>query len=387
VGQHGVSLFVAALVLTMLVGCTRAQEGPIAENPASVAENQAAAIMPQSAAPKAPANPFWTNFEINTSVHSLAFRNDDLWVATEGGLLRYDMVHDEIVDRYDTSNSLFSNNVVSLDYAPDGGLWVGTHGGGLMHVSEGGDWTHISVPDLGDPFVYQTMADVNGNGYWVATWSGLSHFDGTSWRTYTTEDGLVDDWVYSMAQDKDGTLWLGTEGGVSVFDGTTWTTYAHAQGLGADVDRIGDYEVIGNPSQHHRDTPGKSADGYNPNYVLSALIDADGNKWFGTWGAGLSRFDGHDWVTFTRQDGMAGNYVTDLYQDADGTIWATTDAGVSRYQDGEWGSYATADGLISDSVFDVAVDDRGRKWFSTMGGISRLDGFAGAQAHPMGGAV
>ncbi len=384
---RGVSAALAmGLALASGVGCSSQEEGPIAGDSSLSAPSADMVDVPakQPDLASLPSKPFWTNFEINTSVHSVAFKGGEVWVATEGGLLRYDLAQDAVVARYDTSNGLFSNNVVSIDYAPDGGMWVGTHGGGLMHVSAQGEWTHTSVPDLGDSFVYQTMADVNGNGYWVATWSGLSHFDGKSWRTYTTEDGLVDDWVYAMDQDKDGTLWLGTEGGISVFDGHTWTTYDHKDGLGAARDRVGNYEVIGNPSIHHRQTPGKTADGYNPNYVLSVLIGSGGNKWIGTWGAGLSRFNGSDWVTFTTEDGLAGNYVTDLYQDDDGAVWATTDGGVSVYRDGAWQTYTRDDGLVSDSVFDVAVDRRGRMWFSTMNGISRLDGFSAVGHHAKG---
>ena len=187
----------------------------------------------------------------------------------------------------------------------------------------------------------------------------------------------MDDWVYAMAQDADGTLYLGTEGGVSVLKDGKFKTYAHADGLGADADRVGGYEVIGNPSKHHTQTPGKSADGYNPNYVLSALIDRQGNKWFGTWGAGLSRFDGTTWKTYTRLDGLSGNYVTDLYADADGSLWATTDAGVSVLENGHWRTLTEADGLLSDGVFAMAVDRDGNKWFGTMEGISKLEPPAG----------
>lgn len=377
-------LWVGALAVAASVsGCTRGTEqsgsGPVSAAPSERQE------MPLSAGNSA--HPLWTNYEINSSVHALAFRGGEVWVGTEGGLLRYDLAQDAVVAKYDTTSGLLSNNVVALQTAPDGGMWVGTHGGGLIHISTDGRWTRHSVPDLGDPFVYQVLADVKGNGYWVATWSGLSHFDGTAWRTFTKADGLVDDWVYAMAQDSDGTLWLGTEGGVSVFDGAAWRTYTHDDGLGADTARIGDYEVIGNPSLHHRNTPGKSAEGYNPNYVLSALIDTRGNKWFGTWGAGLSRFDGGSWASFTRHDGLGGNYVTDLKEDRDGAIWATTDGGVSVYREGAWHNFNSRDGLISDSVFAVALDDRGRQWFGTMGGISRLDGWGASPSGSPGEAL
>lgn len=35
----------------------------------------------------------------------------------------------------------------------------------------------------------------------------------------------------------------------------------------------------------------------------------DGTMWFGTWGGGVSRFDGQDWKTYTTEDGLATNYI------------------------------------------------------------------------------
>jgi len=359
-------------VLAALLGCTRSGEPEAV--PASGPD--AGTAVPASVSAPAPAGTFWTNFEINSDVHALAFRGGEVWVGTEAGLIRYDLARDVVAAKYDTGSGLLSNDVTSLDNAPDGGLWVGTHGGGLVHIGKDGTWTHYSVPELGDPFVYKVLADVSGTGYWVATWSGLSHFDGKGWRTYTKADGLVDDWVYAMAQGRDGTLYLGTEGGVSVLKDGRFTALTHADGLGADKDRVGGYEVIGNPSKHHTQTPGKSADGYNPNYVLSVLIDAKGDKWFGTWGAGLSHYDGARFTTYTRKDGLAGNYVTGLYADPDGSIWATTDAGVSVLKGGHWRTYTQADGLISDGVYAIAVDPQGNKWFGAMGGVSKLETLA-----------
>jgi ligand-binding sensor domain-containing protein len=368
-----------AVLLGLAPGCTRdAGPGPAAADAEPTAPS-AGGQAPSAEVPAVPSPPpSWTNYAINSSVHAVAVRGGEVWVGTEGGLLRYDLMRDAVVAKYDTTNGLLSNNVISLDPAPDGGLWVGTHGGGLVHIGTDGTWVRHSVPELADPFVYRTLADARGNGYWVATWSGLSHFDGTAWKSYTTRDGLADDWVYAMAQDPDGTLWLGTEGGVSRLKDGRFVTYTHADGLGADRSKVGSYEVIGNPSKHHTQTPGKSADGYNPNYVLSALVDGHGTKWFGTWGAGLSRFDGTTWRTYTREDGLGGNYVTDLHADPDGTLWATTDGGVSVLEPGPdaatvaWRTFTEGDGLISDGVFDMAVDKGGGRWFGTMAGVSRM---------------
>ncbi|MBI2505115.1 MAG: hypothetical protein HYW07_18000 [Candidatus Latescibacteria bacterium] len=45
----------------------------------------------------------------------------------------------------------------------------------------------------------------------------MSRYDGQSWQRFTTQDGLVDNFVYSVFQTRDGAMWFGTFGGVSVF--------------------------------------------------------------------------------------------------------------------------------------------------------------------------
>jgi ligand-binding sensor domain-containing protein len=51
---------------------------------------------------------------------------------------------------------------------------------------------------------------------WFGTgWSGVSRFDGETWTSFTTDDGLVSNGVHSIAVAPDGALWFGTAGGVS----------------------------------------------------------------------------------------------------------------------------------------------------------------------------
>jgi streptogramin lyase len=43
------------------------------------------------------------------------------------------------------------------------------------------------------------------------TSEGISRFDGTNWTTYTTDDGLTDDYVSSIAIDSEGIIWFGIQ--------------------------------------------------------------------------------------------------------------------------------------------------------------------------------
>ena len=52
-----------------------------------------------------------------------------------------------------------------------------------------------------------------------------------SYRHYDIEQGLANSTVYCMLQDKQGFLWFGTETGVSRFDGTHFKNFTSVHGL------------------------------------------------------------------------------------------------------------------------------------------------------------
>src|ERR1051326_2071539 len=50
-------------------------------------------------------------------------------------------------------------------------------------------------------------------------------------RLFTTEDGLVRNWVLRIRQDSRGRLWFCTVEGLSLFDGERFANYGTSQGL------------------------------------------------------------------------------------------------------------------------------------------------------------
>src|SRR5262245_12726551 len=52
-----------------------------------------------------------------------------------------------------------------------------------------------------------------------------------SYEHYDIADGLAGSTVYCITQDKDGFIWTGTETGVSRFDGTHFRTFTTRDGL------------------------------------------------------------------------------------------------------------------------------------------------------------
>jgi pimeloyl-ACP methyl ester carboxylesterase/sugar lactone lactonase YvrE len=117
--------------------------------------------------------------------------------------------------------------------------------------------------------------------------------------------------------------------------------------------------------------------GLASNAVSSIAVDSDGHVWVGTFGGGVSRFDGQEWFTYSTGHGLADDWVTAVVVDSDGDMWAGTyGGGLSRFDGTQWTTYTAADsGLANGWITALAIDRSGNLWVGTDGGgVSRFDG-------------
>ena len=110
-------------------------------------------------------------------------------------------------------------------------------------------------------------------------------------QAWAMENGLPQNTVQALAQTKDGFVWLGTEAGLVRFDGVEFQTFDRDSNSGL---------------------PGPALPG---NDIRCLLAGADGALWIGT-NAGLARWKDGAAKTFTTQDGLPGNGILVLEENA-----------------------------------------------------------------------
>ncbi len=342
-----------------------------------------------------PPTPRFSHFRVgNRNVKGMLADGRLVWVGTSGGVLRYDLDKDEYTLFDVAGGSLLSNGVFHLSKL-DGKIAVGTYGGGLSLYDPAADtWTNYNIPHgLADQFVYDVQKVSTGD-VWIATWSGVNRVAGgalddpQSWETFNlenTQGGLPNDWVYGLEEGPDGAMWFATENGVARYYQGRWQSWQHDAGLGAAYELVKDDIKFrtdpGQASQHHarqKEEQGLSRVNvaYNPNYVVSLEVDADGVVWAGTWGGGLARFDGVSWRNFTVRDGLPSNHIFMLYLDPKQRLWIGTSHGLARLnEDGQSFTVLTRrEGLFADNVFSMAAASDGSLWVGSFGGVARLYG-------------
>jgi ligand-binding sensor domain-containing protein/serine phosphatase RsbU (regulator of sigma subunit) len=103
--------------------------------------------------------------------------------------------------------------------------------------------------------------------------------------------------------------------------------------------------------------------------IPAMLEDSDGNVWLGTYGGGVSRYDGKNFTHYTEAQGLSNNVVLSMAQDTKGDIWIGTNGGGLTCYDGlQFAHYGAASGLGNTVVHCMMEDSRGRMWFGTGGG-------------------
>ncbi len=321
------------------------------------------------------------------NVKAILDDGDAVWIGSSKGLIHYDRRREKY-QIYDNTSGLLSNGVFYVGKIGRE-IWVGTYGGGLSVLDpENGRWRNYNIPNgMADAFVYDVLETKSGD-IWIATWSGANRVLGgemdrvENWLLYTVENtqgGLPNDWVYGLAEGIDGEIWLATEGGLARFEGGKWDHWAHEEGLGAAYESVAnDMSFQSDPGQysshHARQTVEQGLQNievaYNPNYIVSLAVDRSGTVWAGTWGGGLSRFDGTAWRTFTVADGLPGNHVFALDTDPEGNVWIGTSRGLARLADDRFVTYGRADGLYSEVIFSIEFGAEGDAWFGGLEGIT-----------------
>ena len=348
-------------------------ESPPPATPAAPAQSVAPAPAPVVAAPRV-----LETFNVGQGVYvrSLAVEptRDALWVGTSAGVHEIDLVTREPRNTFTREHGLANEYVFAIGLDRDGNKWFGTNAGGVSRYRDGEWQVYFPMHGLADYWIYSFGEQADGS-YWIGTWAGVNRYDPNSGEFTTYVEELVNEWVYAIDIDSQDRVWFGTEGGVSMYDGSTWSEWTHADGMGAGNGRdlpASDNTGLGTRRRHDLGILSGGQATYNPNYVFSLHVAPDDTVWVGTWGGGVSRFDGETWTNLTEADGLAGNIVYSIAQTPDGALWFGTHRGLSRYDGTTWQTIDRRDGLLENNVYTLTVDPQGDLWAGTLGGVTRI---------------
>lgn len=99
-----------------------------------------------------------------------------------------------------------------------------------------------------------------------------------------------------------------------------------------------------------------------------------GDIWVGTNGAGVMRYDGTEFLHYTRSEGLANNRVRPILPDAEEGVWFGTDRGLSHFDGQSFYNYGEAEGLASLRISTLKWGADGELLIGCDGGFWTFDG-------------
>ncbi len=220
----------------------------------------------------------------------------------------------------------------------------------------------------------------------------------------TIDNGLSQNTVYCILQDKDGFMWFGTQDGLNRFDGYQFKLYRHEQDDSNSISnkyivsihetRLG---VLWIGTQNGLNKLDRNIDGfkkffYNPqnhnslshNFVTSIYEDKTGRLWIGTKD-GLNRYNSES-KHFTRyyhsnqkSNSLSSNKITTVFQGQSGTLWIGTENGLNQYHSGveDFTRYfhdpKNPHTLSNNHVTSIYQDRSGILWIGTEDGLNQFN--------------
>jgi len=236
--------------------------------------------------------------------------------------------------------------------AQDGQLWV--VGQGLLRKWDGTNWTANLGTFPGANASVTKMLETSSGHVLVGTLQrGLYVYDAlTGWSNLNRTNGLPQDWIHSLKEDREKNLWVGTGGGLALL-------------------------------RERKVTMLSPPDEWQGRPVLSIARAQDGAIWAATEGAGIYRFKDGGWSQFP----VANPFVWSVFEDSKERVWAGTwGGGLFRLVDGE---FLLQTNLVTELHPIVALKEfpQGTFWIGTGAGLVQVRSNVVERFNRLGGAA
>ncbi len=290
------------------------------------------------------------------AILALAEVDQKLYLATERGLLSYDLLREQLTECVPRQRVPIRGLQVA-----EGELWVATTDGLYTLARDAGP---ALIPVLTDQGAFYALAHDRDGVLWAGGTKGLFRRPPRgSWsrdpRADAIDRGLP---ITALATGQNGIVWIGCEDGVFRLDSS----------LPEGETLLLDYGV------RHADPTSLS----NP-HVLDLFEDKDRVLWVATWGGGVNRLDlyrerfFHYRNQFEDPYSLSHDMVNAIHKDPSGTIWVGTEHGLDRLQPGNPGSFVHMAPLASRAptyaVGDIVDGREGELWATIDNGLLHLN--------------
>lgn len=327
-------------------------------------------------------NPRFHRVEVFTDLNIAAIAENSegqLLIGSERGVYIFENQQFNLLDP-----ALAKIRVNKLLIDKDGAVWIGSFADGVFRHSALG-LENLNVSNgLPNNKVYSLFQD-RENSIWIGTNAGLTRLRISPFRNLTTQKGLVDNYVRTLLVHSDGSEWIGTTAGLNRIVAGKITRVEFTPALqvssfrslaeGPDGDVwVGTYvDGVIRLRQGKEIARYDRSHGLGSNTVMSILPQADGSVLLGTTG-GLSLLTAGTVRTLHIADGLPGVFINSLKRAPDGKVWIGTGFGPATYDQGSLTAIPFGSAQGPQQIFDFFFENETPfVWMATDRGVVRYD--------------
>ncbi len=308
-----------------------------------------------------------------------------------------------------------------------GNLWFGTTGAGVYRFDGKLFFNYTTNEGLSNNTVWSILEDSDGN-IWFGTDNGISRFDASRMNVNGKQEKAIEiialplnkentnysnnnaikssiykNSVWSIFQDKKGTIWFGTDEGLYCYDGKVFTSFID----NPNIINLGGHSLknlqcmfedkhgnmwfgSGFPAfEGIFRFDGKTVENFRPkneDWIRVITEDKNGSLLFCTRHNGVQAFDGQKFTNYSQPLKLRNDLLNCIYVDKQKNIWYGSDyindndftkGGVWKYDGKSFVEFTMYDGLANTSPYLIMEDRAGNIWFGTRNtGLFKYDGKA-----------
>ena len=291
------------------------------------------------------------------------------------------------------------NNVIHLkDY--EGGIWIGTMFGGVNYLPNR-ILTFAKYVPGSDPYSLNTkrirgLAEDNNGCIWIGTEdNGVNVLDPRTGKVHQIYDNVPGRLITLSVKHYENHIYVGlfkqgmndisipgehlkyvSDKDLGIEEGSVYSFLKDSKGRTWIGPGWGLYVSQSKERKFHR----VEEVGYN--WVFDIMEARDGTIWLATMGNGVWKCDpkNNSYKNYSYKEGvdnsLSSNSVSSIMQDSKGNIWFSTDrGGICRYNEAQdnFTTFSIEDGLPDDVAYNILEDDAGNLWFGTNKGLVKFN--------------